>query len=634
MREAVTVPSEAVERVYARLESLDCRPRGNPEKGWDARCPAHEDRNPSFHLAQGQKGAIVKCHRGCTLDQIAAALQLDVRDLFDPDDQPVTKREVVKHYDYHNAKGETIFRVNRTVPKAFFQQRPDGHGGWINGRQGVLPVIYHLPEVLTANRVVIVEGEKDADAVMARGTVATTCPGGAGKWRDEYSPLFVGKTVAIIQDVDPVDPKTGKRPGQEHAQAVHDSLARAGVKATLLQPAVGKDVSDHIAAGISLSDLIRASEPRKLPDRLEIMSARQIMELPDPDAEGYLLGPLIYRGHRIVVGGWTGHGKTTFTMHMVASAVHGREFLRPKWKGKGDLNALVVDVEQGTRTVKRVLREVGLERSDRVKYLRVPDGLGLDSDADAIAFMEKTFAQGRFDLVLCDPLYKCHRGDPNDTKAATELMRRFDDWRERYEFALILPMHCRKPQNQQHGPPKLSPHDLFGSSAYQWGAEMLVGVERKSQGMTWVHWWKDREGDAAEDGAAVGSHWGVHFDRQRGFQRYVEGEQDRLPINVTPTPKFDLGDFCYQMIRETGGVSREEVKAKLHQQGVRWAGGMNAIDKALASQGHRGVISNGAPLKKDRVYQLQPELLNGASPGVDRGSQDSPETEGKGGGPV
>jgi hypothetical protein len=334
--------------------------------------------------------------------------------------------------------------------------------------------------------------------------------------------------------------------------------------------------------------------------------------------EGYLLGPLIYKGHRIVVGGWTGHGKTTMCMHITAAACYGREFLRPSWKGKGDLRALVVDVEQGTRTVKRVLREVGLENSDRVKYLRVPDGLALDSDPEAIAFMEKAFAQGRFDIVLADPLYKLHRGDPNDTKAATELMRRFDDWRERYEFALILPMHCRKPQGDRG--PKLSPHDLFGSSAYQWGAEMLLGIERKSQTKTWIHWWKDREGEAAEQGATVGTHWDVRFDRHKGFERYLEGEQERLPINVAPTPKFDLAEFCFDLIKRTGAVTRDDVKSGLHHKGIRWAGGMPAIDKALEHLGARGVISNGAPLKKDRVFQIQPELSE--SPGGDsRGSE-------------
>jgi len=624
------MPSEAVDRVLTRLDHLDCRPRGSVEKGWSARCPAHEDRNPSFTLGQGSDGrALVWCGAGCTVDQIASALQLDVRDLFEPEDEPVPKREVVKHYVYTNAEGRPLFRVCRTIPKGFFQQASDGNGGWKNGREGVLPVLYNLPAVMSADRVVICEGEKDADALIAKGVVATTNPGGAGKWRDEYSPLFQGKAVAVIQDIDPVDQKTGKRPGQEHAKAVIESLAKAGVKAKLLEPGAGKDVSEHLAAGLLLGALREPTAPRDKPDRLEILSAREIMELPDPDESGYLLGPLLYRGHRIVVGGWTGHGKTTFTMHMVSAAVQGREFLRPSWHGrKEEIKALVVDVEQGTRTVKRVLREVGLDHADNVKYLRVPDGLGLDSDAEAIAFMEKTFATGRFDIVLCDPLYKCHRGDPNDTKAATELMRRFDDWRERYQFALVLPMHCRKPQGDKA--PKLSPHDLFGSSAYQWGAEMLMGVERKSPGLTVVHWWKDREGDAAEDGAAVGSDWKVHFDRKRGFQRYVEGNQERLPINVAPTARFDLSEFCYGMIRESGGVSREEVKAKLHHRGIRWAGGMNAIDRALENLGHLGVISNGAPLKKDRVYQLQPELGNGTGPGAEPGPV-SPTTDQKGG---
>ena len=42
--------------------------------------------------------------------------------------------------------------------------------------------------------------------------------------------------------------------------------------------------------------------------------------------------------------------------------------------GMGGLRALVVDVEEGQRTVKRRLRETGLDKSDRISYLRVPDG--------------------------------------------------------------------------------------------------------------------------------------------------------------------------------------------------------------------------------------------------------------------
>ena len=40
------------------------------------RCPAHDDRNPSLHVTQGQCGKLlVKCHAGCSQDDVIAALK-------------------------------------------------------------------------------------------------------------------------------------------------------------------------------------------------------------------------------------------------------------------------------------------------------------------------------------------------------------------------------------------------------------------------------------------------------------------------------------------------------------------------------------------------------------------------------
>jgi hypothetical protein len=609
------MPSEAVTKVLSRLWALDCDAKGSEQHGWNAKCPAHEDRSPSLKLDQGNDGrALIFCHAGCTLEALTAAMGLEMGELFEAEPAPIPERVVIERYDYVDENDTLLFQVERMRPKAFRQRRPNGHGGWEYQLGNTRRVLYRLPKVIEAVNageiICVVEGERDVHTLEGKGKVATTCPGGAGKWRDQYSETLRGAKVAIIQDADPVDPKTGKRPGQDHALQVRAALDGVAVAVKVFQPAIGKDVTDHVKGGLPLSELVDVTDGEPARPKMEVLTAREIMALPDPDEEGYLLGPLLYRGHRIVIGGWTGHGKTTFTMHMVACAVEGREFLRPKWKGRKDreINALVVDVEQGTRTVKRVLREVGLDRSDHVKYLRVPDGLGLDSDQEAITFMEKTFAQGGFDLVLCDPLYKCHRGDPNDTRAAAELMRRFDDWRDRYQFALILPMHCRKPQNQ-HGAPKLSPHDLFGSSAYQWGAEMLLGVERKSPGMTWVHWWKDREGDAAEDGATVGNHWPVHFDRKRGFQRYVEGNQERLPT-FDATPRFSLREYVYQAVRDHGPQTCAQIRDSLyHQRKIGYA--HSKIYEALDELGDRGIVCRQpTKLKKTWTYELQPELLS------------------------
>lgn len=546
------MPSKAVERVLMHLWAQDITYKGSDQHGYSACCPAHDDRDPSLKIDEGDDGrALVFCHAGCTLDEIAAGLHIPVADLFEPDlDKPV-KREVTERYDYVDEDGKLLFQVERMHPKGFRQRRPKG-SGWEYTLGDVRRVIYRLPQVIAAVKagkgIVIVEGERDVHTLEAKDQVATTCPGGAGKWRDQYSEVLRGAKVAVIQDMDPVDPKTGKRHGQEHAEQVKRSLQAVGAKVTMLQPAVGKDVTDHIQAGLKLGALVPAGEISK--ERLQLLSAPEVMRLPDPDQEGYLLGPLIYRGYRIVIGGHTGHGKTTLTMHMVACAVNGTDFLDSHWHGKGGLRALIVDVEQGTKSIKRVLRETGLDRNPNVQYLRVPDGLALDTDRDAIASVEKIFAEGRFDLVCADPLYKLHRGDPNDTRAATELMRRFDDWRERYQFSLLLPMHCRKPSARQ----ALSPHDLFGSSAYQWGAEILLGLERPQSAddgaFSLFHMWKDRDGEVAET-MPVNSKWGLMFDRAAGFRRAMKPKRlnsrdvihDLLRKEARPVTAYELQDL-------------------------------------------------------------------------------------------
>ena len=45
-------------------------------KGWQARCPAHDDRNPSLSLAAGSGGTVfLYCHRGCSHEAVLNALR-------------------------------------------------------------------------------------------------------------------------------------------------------------------------------------------------------------------------------------------------------------------------------------------------------------------------------------------------------------------------------------------------------------------------------------------------------------------------------------------------------------------------------------------------------------------------------
>jgi hypothetical protein len=71
-----------VATVWDALERADCRPRG-PEQSFMARCPAHDDHDPSLSVTEGGDGRVLlHCFAGCEIGAILAALGLTVVDLF------------------------------------------------------------------------------------------------------------------------------------------------------------------------------------------------------------------------------------------------------------------------------------------------------------------------------------------------------------------------------------------------------------------------------------------------------------------------------------------------------------------------------------------------------------------------
>ncbi|MCP4662408.1 MAG: hypothetical protein GY856_43980, partial [bacterium] len=208
--------------VYAGLTGR--KPSTN---GWDvALCPFHEDHNPSFayERATGSWKCQAGCGDGTVFDYIARKRDLSFRDsLVALGDElniarPGGGASELTTYDYRDKDGTLLFQVVRKPPKKFSQRRPDGNGGWVWNLKGVSRVLYRLPEILARPHepVYIVEGEKDADRLRDLGLLATTSPGGAGKWRKKYSATLAGRDVVILSDNDD--------PGRKHAVRIADSL--------------------------------------------------------------------------------------------------------------------------------------------------------------------------------------------------------------------------------------------------------------------------------------------------------------------------------------------------------------------------------------------------------------------------
>jgi hypothetical protein len=49
---------------------------------WLATCPAHSDSSPSLSVSEGDKGVLLRCWAGCSLDAICCGLGIKPKDLF------------------------------------------------------------------------------------------------------------------------------------------------------------------------------------------------------------------------------------------------------------------------------------------------------------------------------------------------------------------------------------------------------------------------------------------------------------------------------------------------------------------------------------------------------------------------
>ena len=363
------------EAFYAKYLPKITKIGGNEYK---ATCPFHDDREPSFNF-NNQTGQYF-CHgcgkKGDALHFYAKINSLDTRRDFPKILKGIasdfnipleeTKKRFVKTYDYLDAQGQLLFQVCRFEPKDF-RQRHRVNGKWAWNLKGVERVLYRLPEVLKAEEVLIVEGEKDADNLMALGFTATTCAMGAKKWRPEYNASLKGKHVVLISDND--------NEGKEHMALVGASLSGTSASLKLLElpglPSKG-DVSDWIAgftdkeqAAERLAVMIEGAKPYSPPKKASIEDAViedggfNMMDLPEKKV---ILHPWLPEQAIILISGWRGAGKTWAALGILDAITTGQSF--GPWQAGDPVPCLFLDGEMPVQDVRSRLNDIdhGVER--------------------------------------------------------------------------------------------------------------------------------------------------------------------------------------------------------------------------------------------------------------------------------
>jgi DNA primase len=216
---------------------------------WMAKCPRHDDRNPSLSIREVDGKVLVHCHAGCTQRDVIETLK--AKGLW-PQRSVNRRRAIAATYDYGDEAGSVLYQVVRTHPKGFFQRRSDGHGGWIN-KKSKRQVLFHLRELVEAPIVFVVEGEKDVETLRGQGFVATTNAGGAeAPWLPEFTEALAGREVILIPDND--------GPGRERAARIARALLGHVTRLVILELEGAKDTTEWFERGHGELELIELVE--------------------------------------------------------------------------------------------------------------------------------------------------------------------------------------------------------------------------------------------------------------------------------------------------------------------------------------------------------------------------------------
>lgn len=245
---------------------------GNVSNPKVMRCPFHDDKNASAGIYEKDGQWRYKCH-GCQMNEdwfgvVAEAAGLhrtevikqytqeqgeaklkttspstaepkkEVKTWPNPKaiyDWLMTKTRRVKPYRYTDANNKDLLAVFRCEPavggkgkKGFIQATPYKDGWALQGVSGKLP-LFNQVGIKDADSVVVVEGEKAADALIDIGICATSAPGGAG--RDaadvDWSPL-AGRPVYLWPDNDDA--------GRAYMEGVAKALSRVAESVVTVKP--------------------------------------------------------------------------------------------------------------------------------------------------------------------------------------------------------------------------------------------------------------------------------------------------------------------------------------------------------------------------------------------------------------
>jgi hypothetical protein len=457
-----------VERLHAKRSG----------KGWIAKCPVHEDHKPSLSLDEGADGrALLKCHAGCSTDDVIAALGLTRRDLFPATSQRQSGNDARSTLDWRACvealtqehierlakwRGYSIefchwlkqnglvglydgciaFPVHDRTGKIVAVHHRLKDGSWRYYPQGakVRPLV--IGELVPGDTVHVFESYWDAFAFLdtsgeRHGIIITR---GASNGALLAGLIPQGSIVYVWTQND----SAGEKWQQDICAKAKCAIKRARI------PAQHKDLNDWTRADATADDLLAAmvnaeiihETPRPL---IEFKTPSQLKNFIPPPGMVLVGNCHIVRGLVFVIGGAPGVGKSFAAVDLAVAGATARE-----WFGltvHRQFKTMIIQNENGPF---RLSKEFGQLNCDALEnYIRVcpppPFGMCFSRD-DFRAQLAAAIREFEPDVIILDPWNAAARDEK-----AQEYLETFDLIRSVLPAgddapALGIVAHRRKPR--------------------------------------------------------------------------------------------------------------------------------------------------------------------------------------------
>jgi len=452
--------SEPVDLVLERLDGVEQLSNGS----FQALCPAHHDKKSSLSVSEGDDGrALLKCHAGCDTKDVLDRLALTEADLF-VNPQRNGHRKPTATWQVRNVKGEVQalhVRFDGPDGKKILWKLPGGtFKEGLKGRKlETLPLygserVGDWPDDVP---IIVTEGEKAADALLASHVPALGTVTGAGKTPGtEALEVLRGRSVILWSDAD--------EPGRGHMRKVADALQGIAAEVRVFEwedaPKEGADAANHPAVlsrsrqgvGELYDDMAKtpvweASVPfthSQTPMEVGVNERKPLVvksfrELPTfTGPRPYVVRGIMPARFPTTIYGDGGSAKSIIALSVAQGIARGAD----NWCGhrieRGRVSLFLdfeLDEEEQSRRALQIARGNGLDDSPEDIYYLCGAG---HRTADVFAEALHACEEHGIELVVVDSVGLALEGDPSDPKAVISFFHELDKFRVRGITVLLV----------------------------------------------------------------------------------------------------------------------------------------------------------------------------------------------------